>query len=197
MASVYMKLFDGRKFDAFLRKSEDGAQKLLDKVVNIIKDYDERYLLEGDLAIENVVEMFYDDYTPIAYDRQEDLYNAYEVSIEDGEWAYDFGAHLMQKEHHGPNEYIYDNSFVEGYHGGDRYGDDHPQPGVPWWKALPTLDYWSRPAEKFDGSPYFMAKTEIEKLIDLLSEQKYNEGHSAIVSFYNDWYASLLSVFKI
>lgn len=197
LARAKFDLFDRRRFSSFINYSETAADALLSDIINIIEKYDKRYLFEGDLVIERVVDMFYEDYTPHTYKRKQDLYNAYKVFIDDGDWGYEFGAHLMKKSHHQSNEYIYENSFVNGYHGGDDFGDDHPEPGVPWWKAPPTLKYWYMPATQWGTSPYYEAYGKINDLIDLMSSEKYNEGHTKIVSLFNEWYEKLLNVFKI
>lgn len=197
MARWKFSIFDGRKIGAFIRQTNEIADKLLSDMEKLIIYYDAKYLYNGDLVIEHVVDMFYEDYTPHIYKRKEDLYNAYRVYIENGNWGYDFGSDLMLYQHHQSNEYIYENSFVGGYHGGDDNGKDHPEPGVPWWKAPPSLKYWYKPASRWSSSPYFMAKREIEKLIDDMSHEKYQDGHEKIVNAYNKWYKSLLDVFRI
>lgn len=49
----------------------------------------------------------------------------------------------MKKKHQFGNEYIFWNSFQNGFHGGAVDGPGHPDPGTPWWKFHGR---WYKPA---------------------------------------------------
>jgi len=83
----------------------------------------------------------------------------------DGNWYVDMGPEFMKYPHRIGNvlgdpekgkEYIYKNSFVEGYHGGAVDGKNHPNPGEPWWKKhglFGEFTRWWKPAKQMEGEP--------------------------------------------
>ena len=97
--------------------------------------YNKRVKFNLELMLENAVRAFYDSYSPNSYDRQEDLLNAAKITVEPDEpWSIETGAEYMHGGHRAGNDYIYVNSFEQGYHGGAVDGPEHPSPGTPWWR---------------------------------------------------------------
>lgn len=174
MAKYTFSFVDGRKLRTFISAIEKAISEA-DKVPEILKKYDRLFAEEAELAVKHVVDAFYESYTPFKYGRKLDLYHTYELIITDSIWDWKFGPEYMEAKHHQDNSYIYQNSFIEGYHGGVDYGKGHPDPGTPWWRGLPSFKYWSRPATQWGESPYYMALIELDKVVDTLVEQKVNE----------------------
>lgn len=95
------------------------------------------------------------------------------------------------------NDYIFENSFVNGYHGGATGGKFHPNPGEPWWKVPKEFKYWLAPATQFGGSPYFMAQDDMSKLMDDLRQEKLNKIDKILTKEYDEIYDAILNMFKI
>lgn len=102
----------------------------------------------------DVIKNWYMDYgfnlkvTPGGYYRKLDLFKIPKITVdkETGEFYYQFDPDFMNNWHRVSNEYIYQNSFVEGWHGGaDKlnpgdhglYNEPHPDGpngGNPYWR---------------------------------------------------------------
>lgn len=90
---------------------------------------------------------WYKSYTPYEYTRKRTLYYAFKITGENGIINIHFGPELMYPVHRVDKRdpsYIYENSFVLGFHGGAIDGPDHPQPGIPYWRTpAPDYPFWS------------------------------------------------------
>lgn len=99
----------------------------------------------------NAVDFFY-RYPKKSYHRTFDLYNAYDIGIKNGCYlSIKLGPELMKHYHHQGNDFVYENSFVKGYHGGsfgiDRNGEIA---ATPYWRTpAPFFSEWYKyPAPK-------------------------------------------------
>ena len=129
---------------------------------------------EFDEAVRQIVARFYASYEPKFYNRQRSLYTTFKVKPDYSQFDVDveFEPGFMEGSHRTTNEYIFENTFVEGFHGGSRYGDDHPDPGTPYWrKPVPYYSEWSRPASQ-SFSPYQESMKRLQQ-IHVQMEQKY------------------------
>lgn len=200
MLSLYYELIDQRKISKFKRIIQEELDRWDKQIPAIIEEYNNRYIKDGKLLIERIVDQFYEDYDPNMYKRKEDLYNTYELYIvEEDEYEYksDFGSKYMQYEHSGDNEIIYQNSFVAGYHGGAIGGKNHPNPGEPWWKAPPSLKYWYKPAKSWGESPYYLALNDITDYGKMLQEERDEKLLSMIMNSRNRVKSYFLELFKV
>lgn len=83
-----------------------------------------------------------------------DLFNAYHINADDEDWSIELGPEFMQYKHHQSNEFIYENSFVQGYHGGSIGEDDYGEVFVPFYRGpYGKWTYWTYPAAQDDKSP--------------------------------------------
>lgn len=86
------------------------------------------------------------------------------------------GGHRVDKV---DNTYIYENSFVRGWHGGAidaRKGPPHPDPGTPWWKApVGEYTYWLSPAAQ-GPSPEEIIDDEFDNTIEPIEEAYGDEA---------------------
>lgn len=96
----------------------------------------------------SAIDKFYEDYEPNSYDRTFDLYNTYKIKVTADDWTIDFDSDFMEGMHRVDNqdpEYIFENSFIRGWHGGAISGAGHPNPGTPYWRfpdvIMQTRDY--------------------------------------------------------
>ena len=113
-----------------------------------------------------VVSAFYDDYTPITYDRSWSLpaLLVTELDKEKRSLNYDFDPTAMSSFHNGydGDDGLYNQVFRHGWHGGadkiradkaEKYGA-HPEPGVPYWREpIPYYTRWGSKAKVADISP--------------------------------------------
>lgn len=100
---------------------------------------------------------WYKSYSPIYYNRKRTLYYGFKVTGKNGVLKVHFGPEEMYHVHFVDKinpSYIFENSFMGGFHGGAIDGENHPNPGVPYWRTPPPdYPYWSVPARQ-DESPY-------------------------------------------
>lgn len=145
------------------------------KVEKINKEYPEKYKIELDEIRKDVVSKWYNTYEPYIYNRHMDLKNAAKVSLEGINYRVQFGSEFMEYEHRADNEYIYQNSFIDGYHGGASDGIEHPNPGIPYWRRpVPQFSQWGRPAKR-SFSPYYEMRRQMKNKIKELDKQKQDE----------------------
>lgn len=109
---------------------------------------------------------WYNTYTPKYYNRKRTLYYAFDITGKNGIIKIHFGAEKMYSAHFVDrisSDYIFENSFMRGYHGGAISGLEHPNPGIPYWRTpYPIYENWSFPAAR-DTSPYDKIIKEIRK----------------------------------
>lgn len=146
--------------------------------------YNKRVKFNLELIIERAVDKFYESYSPTMYGRQEGLYTAKKITVNDEEWSFDTGPTYMTTSYGGEDggvgtDYIYINSFEQGFHGGAIGGPDHPEPGVPWWKAHGE---WYKPATQ-GPAPDSLINPEAQNYIDE-QEQAYEDEWVKIIQPY-------------
>lgn len=103
-----------------------------------------------------VVDDFYNSYTPSMYARRGSMYEVLKLSTHfdgsDATLSMDWGDDEMTFRDNKPG--LMELTFGEGYHGGARGTDNH---GVtvetPWYRTPPYWDYWYFPANQSE-SPY-------------------------------------------
>lgn len=155
-----------------LREVLHVVQKAKKDVAKIDEVYPKRYQRELDDIGKTIVADWYKSYDPVFYRRHQSLKHAYRVVLNGTDYEVQFGPELMTESHDVSNEYIYENSFIEGYHGGAREGVGHPNPGIPYWRApYPALSLWGRPAKR-SASPYYRMRHEMENKIKELDKER-------------------------
>lgn len=131
------------------------------------KVYPERLEKELEFTGWSVVTDWYSTYDPWVYERKGDLLNAYKIKVnkKTGKYSVDFGPQYMKYNHHQSNAIVYNNAFVEGYHGGSR-GEGASS---PYWRSpIPLYETWGQPAIR-SFSPY---EVMTDKMNDVISEIK-------------------------
>lgn len=176
-----------------LKKKKKDVEKATEKI-NKALEKQVRKDVEQDI-IKKSIQEFYDDYKPRGkkggYKRKKDLFNAYKFTrINGNKFLFETGAQFMKKKHRASNEYIYNLSFVSGWHGGAISIKDskvgqwgaHPKPGfwtpgdnpitegIPWWRTPPIPNeelgikrwqFWGDHSEKSDAP-----LSQINRLLD-------------------------------
>ena len=140
------KLTRDEKIDRLIKEFEKMSDSILD-------DFVKRGNKIGRLAVWK----WYRSYSPKYYERKKTLYYGFKIEREGYKMRLHFGPEEMYHVHFVDKidpTYIYENSFIGGYHGGAIDGENHPNPGIPYWRTPPpNYPYWSFPA-KHDESPY-------------------------------------------
>lgn len=111
-----------------------------------------------------VISEWYDSYSNRKlYDPYGSLYHAYKIEVDNSHYLVTFDNKKLDNiSHHQSNEIIYNNSFIEGYHGGSM--GDGLSSNIPHWRTPhPFYSSWGKPAIK-SFSPY-------EKMYDLMEEE--------------------------
>ena len=100
-------------------------------------------------AYMQIINAWYSSFTPGIYNRKYTLRNAIQVSIESDNTVVITLSDDNLSGHRVGNEYLYNLTMRQGYHGGAMYN------GVPMYRTQPPFlcpdnpwAYWSRPAEK-------------------------------------------------
>lgn len=163
---------------ALLYETIDYVLKLIDevpKVVAKINDtYDRRIKFNLDLIAQNAIDSFYEDYYPLVYSRQEDLYKTYKIIITQDDRKIDFGPQYMNGGHRAGTEYIYNRMFVHGYHGGAPHAGGYywrwPSPGRAYKMGMPPFYTWypfsvEEVGAVMSPSPYELAKKQTDEYL--------------------------------
>lgn len=161
------RLRDIEKFSRDLQR----ALKVLDKSIN-----QKPKQLQEDLRDEalSVISRWYAQYDPHKYRRKMSLKKAFKIIRVGVDVSIDYDASYMEDySHHQSNDIIFNNAFVEGYHGGS-WGTDKNEVEVdsPHWRT-PFLKYshW----DKKEAPQSFSPQEEIDKKSEALIEQYEKE----------------------
>ena len=173
------------------KKSSAKLVKLIKKKLDEIEKINDKYYKIGKSDLEYIarktVDEFYDDYEPLMYERYGDLYNAYKLTASkqpNGMFSFEilYDWSFMHYTHRVSNEYIYENSFIYGWHGGARTGPNHPNSGEAWWREpSPYYTNWKSPASQSEPVKEKI-RTRLERHLSLLQIEMQKEYNNKIVS---------------
>jgi len=174
-----MRLRDAQRALDTIYKAQEDIDRMNNKYPKMYKE-----ALE-DIA-HHVIVQWYRSYSPIFYEREESLLHSYRIDLVGTELIVNFDkAYMDQYISREYNEYIYENSLKEGYHGGARsgitkFGEEHPHEGVPYWKRpFPTFKYWGRPA-LYTFSPYNRMEFLMKKKVSEIRSKQQDEYNKII-----------------
>lgn len=175
-----------RDIDALIKATE----KAINGIEQMNKKYPKKYEDAANLVCDHVITQWYDSYNPIIYDREGSLYKMYDVKVKDSKLIVDIDGEGLS----GLGRYLYELTFVEGYHGGAKTGTSyyrspqgtklkafsHPQPGIPYWKTpIPEFYRWGRPALR-SFSPYNRIINQLNKAMSEIDEERQSEYNKYI-----------------
>ena len=146
-------------------KYQKNIRKALDIFLRDLESITTKYekLLRSELnyIADSAIDAFYEDYDPNTYNRLGDLYNTYKITVKrnkyDIEYEIDFSPNYM-KYHRGKKTYIYEAVFEEGWHGGDKAGAGHPEPGIPWYRNLGAINRAGDDYESYEPSGFWLRR---------------------------------------
>lgn len=160
-----------------LYRALNAVVRAKSKIEKMNEKYPKLYKEELDEIGKSVIAQWYAKYDPIYYHRDRSLYHTYDISLEGTLLTVDFDQEYMdQYINREYNEWIYENSFEHGYHGGGipggkKDGGDN----IPYWRTpFPELTSWGRPA-KLSFSPFNRMYKLMDKKIKEINRQKQNE----------------------
>lgn len=158
------------------------ARKELAEELN--KKYDARAKIDLKWIADFAVDNFYDSRTPLVYKRTESLYKAYDIVVEEGYWDIETKPDNMGA-HHQSNVLIFNNVFLQGFHGGsagtDKNGDTAMSPA--WRTPVPKYTHWGANAAQASESPEDEIYRELVKYATERTRQKqidFEEGEEKI-----------------
>lgn len=150
------------------------------KIEKMNLKYPNLYKTELDEIGKSVIAQWYASYDPIYYDRTRSLYHAYKIYLDGTKLTVDFDKEYMDEYiSRQYNEWIYINSFENGYHGGaipkaSGYGK------FPYWRTpFPELTEWGRPA-LMSFSPFNRISIEMKRKASEITKQKQQEYDKAV-----------------
>ena len=136
------------------RAAIKAFQKASKKIDDIKEKYSKKVVDELEYVGRHVIDEWYDSYPERSYDPIGSLYDAYKINIKDGRGSIDFSPSLIDDyKHHQDNSIIYNNVFLEGYHGGST--GKGLKSSIPHWRKPPGIysQWYSTPAPR-SFSPY-------------------------------------------
>lgn len=142
-----------------------------------------------ELAARSVITLWYTSYNPRRrfYNSQEGLYHAYKIEQDGIDVSISFDSSYIEEagfSYHQKTEIIYQNAFIEGYHGGSGTKDD---PNNLRWRTPPYPDKntgiapWSRWSERTvarSNSPWKKISKKAYKMLNEYDEEwdeEFNE----------------------
>lgn len=118
-------------------KTRKALEKMKVKNDKLTKSFISESSEELNYIAKSAIDKFYESYEPLMYERTYDLYHTYRITVTENEWSIDFDPSFMEEWHRVDAKdptYIFENSFIRGWHGGAISGEGHPNPGVPYWR---------------------------------------------------------------
>lgn len=168
-----------------------SIEKAIKKNQDMKVKYSELLKKELQKVGEKVIDEWYEDYIPNAYRRQYSLYKAFKVSVNRNKGIFNISfshtymknfKHFTGKKTTDINEYIFDISFMQGWHGGANKGKEHPFPGIPFYREpFPYYTSWYYIAEK-SFSPYEKMYEKMNGKIEEIDHQYDEEFQNKIVN---------------
>jgi len=171
-----------------LQRALNQVRKAKEKINKMNEKYPKMYKEELDEIGKSVIAKWYATYPdPIYYRRDGSLYFAYRITLDDKILIIDFDKKYMDeyvsREY---NEWIFENSFEAGYHGGAIPGGKQISKGDEillqpryWRTPFPELTHWGRPA-LLSFSPYKRMRKLMLKKIEQINKQKQDEFERVI-----------------
>lgn len=116
---------------------ESIVDKIIENVYEVSNEISKRIVIriieEVKDGVHEIISEYYDDYTPESYHRRGYLYDAFKIDFDGSEFI-NASLNADNMPLHGaksPNDIIYHNAFIDGYHGGSVSQETH---GLHLWK---------------------------------------------------------------
>ena len=175
-----------RELDAAIKAFQDASSKM----TQMKKKYPRKMKRELEEIGRTVIQDWYDSYDREFYDPLMSLFNAYKIKVDDKGWDISFSPRYIQHfKHHQKTSIIYNNAFIEGYHGGS-WGKGLEKK-VPYWRTPVGIysNWYAFPADQ-TFSPYDEMYEQMENKINEIIEEAQTEAEH-ILSRVNIHYEKL------
>ena len=192
-----------KKLQRLLNDFPNKVQELAEKNDYIYQKKAKREMTQiARMAVDN----FYDSYAPHVYDRWGDLYNAFKVTVNNSIWKIDYKSNYMRYRHRVSNDYIFELSFIGGYHGGAVNGPNHPAPGslygpnligsgIPYYREFPYYKTWTIPAKKSE-SPYLIIEDKIGNYFDEVNTEMNKTFQNVVAPYMKEIKEQIIKTFQ-
>lgn len=197
--------------------TENEYDKIIDEcidyVIKVSEELTRKYIKIAENEITELcrkaISQFYAKYEPHYYKRKDGLKKAFKVTSneDNGTIEVNYSPDYMMANHRANNDYIFDISFIQGYHGGAGKGDytilsndeiiytPHPNPGEMYWRKPPLARFngelpehpyseWGRPAIQ-TKSPYVYIQERFPILEEKLNNRMQNEFNKKMTIMIN------------
>lgn len=147
----------------YINALNDAITGLQNVEMELMEKYGKKAKRDLKMIFDMVIDDFYDAYPVRVYKRKEGLYKVYNIIIDGWNWIVDVQSDNLPS-HHQSNEIIFNNVFIEGYHGGSRGTDRNGiTASEPTWRwpmkplnifgiEIPRFSRWySTPAPQSDS----------------------------------------------
>lgn len=158
------------------KRALEGLKSAEKKIIKMNKKYSKIYKESLDEIGKSVIARWYATYDPVYYDRKRSLYHVYKISMNDNRLKIVFDKEYLDEFiDRQYNEWIYENTFKRGYHGGAIPGGVSSGRQKPYWRTpFPELTYWGRPA-KLSFSPYKVMCDEMNNEFNKIRHEQIQE----------------------
>lgn len=151
----------------YIERAEKLSQEILDK-------YPKKVDKELNFIAWSVISDWYSSYEPLAYHRQDDLFNVYRIISTTDFVEVSFSSEYFEHWHHQDPDIIYNNAFKAGYHGGSK-SDQLDNNNIPQWREpIPFFTEWQKPAVQ-TFSPFYKMKELMEKKYKEIDNEQSQE----------------------
>lgn len=163
---------------------------------DIVEEVNTGVYEDVDEIIRGCIKAWYDDYKPRYYKRTYSMYHFYDIKKHKYSVEYDFSPDYMNYMHRfktrGGIEYLFNTTFVQGYHGGadkidpskvEEWGE-HPHTGTPWYRTPYKKYYDWRPYDPMDamgnGAYLSMSKAPLKNITRQLAAYNSTNGEAKV-----------------
>lgn len=163
MAAADIGAWLDKKLEEYVQKIQVAANKALDEALKDFAPYAESEITN---LFKEVIDDFYNDFSPAYYHRSNSMYNIMKVNIHDKKIRIEMSGDALQYRNGSGGEMLYQTAFKQGFHGGAPGGPGHPSDGTPYYRTpYPHFIHWGRPAS-ISPSPFEQFKTKYKTEVE-------------------------------
>ena len=161
------------------KQYKKALERVLKRIQKAKEYYPNKIRKEMEYISDSVITKWYDSYSNrIIYDPYGSLYNACKIEVDDDSYNISFDSSYLYASHHQDNSIVFNNSFIEGYHGGST--GEGLNSSIPHWRTPhPFYRNWGNPAVK-TFSPYLEMYDQMDKELKKIQTEMRNEENEII-----------------
>ncbi len=150
-----------KRINQILAQKVKAIDKAMTSIDKLQSKYDKKFVDDLNDIGRQIISDFYSSYEPHLYRRKGSLKDVFRVTMSKNHvLTYEFSEDFLSADHRASNDYIYDISFIKGWHGGAPKSDYQwspvdnqslyyraPAPG----KGVRAYTHWGRMAERTES----------------------------------------------